>query len=85
MKYALTMYFACLLLGGKAQPPADIPNEDDGVILKTVEIIETPSKTYACTWPPNYTVVVICNKIVKAPDVPLDMMVRHYFGLSYWD
>ena len=85
MKNALTICFACMLLGVNAQPPADIQKSDDGVILKTVEIIEKPIKTFACTWPPNYPIVVICNKIVKEPDVPVDMMVRHYFGLSYWD
>lgn len=85
MKYALTICFACMLFGVNAQPPADIQKTDDGVILKAVEIIEKPIKTFACTWPPNYPIVVICNKIVKEPDAPVDMMVRHYFAISYWD
>ena len=85
MKYALTIGFACMLLGLKAQAPANIPKPNDDVILKTVEIIETPGKTHACTWPPNYPLVVICNKIVNEPGVPVDMMVRQYFGISYWD
>ena len=74
-----------MLFGANAQLPADIQKTDDGVILKAVEIIERPIKTFACIWPPNYPIVVICNKIVKEPDVPVEMMVRHYFGISYWD
>ncbi|UPT66948.1 MAG: hypothetical protein M0D57_21390 [Sphingobacteriales bacterium JAD_PAG50586_3] len=90
MKYTFTILFACLLVGAKAQNQAVA---DTLVELPTVVIKNDMVRQYI-----NYEVSNIsvtnktwgCGGNIATPNnlhlaTPVDMMVRHYFAMSYWD
>lgn len=89
MKYAFTILFACLVVGVKAQIPVDTAKAltGDEVIFDSypedhwrqvrynlLQRLDSIAKSCYC--------IVIYE---KKNELPVDMMVRHYFAISYWD
>lgn len=79
MKILFTLTALLFLLAAKGQTPVDTVITVD----KTMPI-EKPKTLYPDK---EYNLRLICypRYIKREPSLPVDMMVRHYFGISYWD
>jgi hypothetical protein len=94
MKYTLTILFAIMLCDAKAQTNVQTSETNSANDKKiTLIVVEGGSMRDYGKWgcvidviKPNICEDCISAKTLKKePAPPVDMMVRHYFGISYWD
>lgn len=90
MKYTLTILFACVLVGAKAQKPTEQTEPDK--FQKPAERLvghDMTKPTIIVVSETKRNICIDCDNrrgfIKKEPAPPVDKMVRHYFAMSYWD
>ncbi len=67
------------MLAAKGQTPVDTI-----ITIDRIPHIEKPKTFYPDK---EYKLIFYCQPRYdkREPSAPVDMMVRHYFGISYWD
>lgn len=67
------------MLAAKGQTPADT--------IITIDIIPHLGQRPILHPDKEYKLILYCQPMYdkRVPSAPVDMMVRHYFGISYWD
>jgi hypothetical protein len=89
MKHTLTILFAIMLCGAKAQTPVDTAKAltGDEVIKESYPEDRWRQVRYSLLQCRD-SLAKSCYGIViydKKNELPVDMMVRHYVAISYWD
>lgn len=89
MKHTLTILFAIMLCAAKAQTPVDTAKAltGDEVIKESYPEDHWRQVRYNLLQRKD-SLAKSCYCIIiyeKKKEPPVDMMVRHYFAISYWD
>lgn len=89
MKYTLTILLAIMLCGAKAQTPVDTAKAltADEVVIESFPEDHWRQAKYILLQCRD-SLAKSCYSIViyeKKNELPVDMMVRHYFGINFWD
>lgn len=84
MKFTLTILFAIVLCSTKAQTPVDTAKALTGDEIIIDIFPEDEWRRFKCVIPQLYPIIAPpVLRVTVTP--PVDMMVRHYFGINYWD